>query len=184
MWPPVSNGLPCPVWPRRASLCGNRRQLLAWFSFMDPLQSRAAGLLPRSVHCTVQCVQCTVYSTTMPGLSAELGPMNGWSGDLATSILLLCAGSCSKWATWLVREITGTIFTQQFSTVQHTLLWYTVHAFFGSEDNVVWSHLINLILNFHVLVFIMIVLLKVFVWIWRVYVHPNGILHIFDLVCI
>ena len=136
-WVAVSSVVQCP--PRRASLCGNRRQLLAWFSFMDPLQSRAAGLLPRSVHCTVQCtlysVQCTAQLCQVCQQSS--GQWMGGAGTWPSRILLPSAGSCSKWATWLVREITGTIFTQQFSTVQHTLLWYTVHAFFGSEDNVV-----------------------------------------------
>ena len=121
----MSNGLQCPVWPRRASLCGNRRQLLAWFSFMDPLQSRAAGLLPRSVHCThctVQCVQCTVYSTTMPGLSAELGPMNGWSGDLATSYLVTLCWIVLKMGNLVsARNYRHHFYSTEFSTQCNTL---------------------------------------------------------------
>ena len=108
-----------------------------------------------TVQYSVYSVQCTAQLCQVCQQSS--GQWMGGAGTWPPRILLLCAGSCSKWATWLVREITGTIFTQQFSTVQHTL-YYTVHAFFGSEDNVVWSHLTNLILHFHVLVFIMIVL--------------------------
>ena len=128
----------------------------SWRGFLLWTHS-SPGLLGcfRVVYTVQYSVQCTVYSTTMPGLSAELGPMNGWSGDLATSYLVtLC---------WIVLKMGNLVSARNYgdhfhSTVQHTLLWYTVHAFLGSEDNVVWSHLTHLILHFHVLVFIMIVL--------------------------
>ena len=82
--------------------------------------------------------------------------MNGWSGDLATSYLVTLR--------WIVLKMGNLVSARNYrdhfhSTVQHSATHtITVHAFFGSEDNFVWSRLTNLILHFHMLVFIMIVL--------------------------
>ena len=62
-------------------------------------------------------VYSTVYSTTMPGLSAELGPMNGWSRDLATSYLVtLC---------WIVLKMGNLVSARNYGDHFHSTVQYS-----------------------------------------------------------
>ena len=90
----------------------------SWRGFLLWTHS-SPGLLGcfRVVYTVQYSVQCTVYSTTMPGLSAELGPMNGWSGDLATSYLVTLR--------WVVLKMGNLVSARNYrdhfhSTVQHS----------------------------------------------------------------
>ena len=98
----------------------------SWRGFLLWTHS-SPGLLGcfRVVYTVQYSVHYTLYSTTMPGLSAELGPMNGWSGDLATSYLVtLC---------WIVLKMGNLVSARNYrdhfhSTVQHNATHTLIHC--------------------------------------------------------